>query len=40
MGQRSGDVNECLVEFNPEFMTAEDVLASVTMTDEEKAALL
>lgn len=35
---RSGDILECSVEFNKDFTTTDLVLASTTMTDDEKMA--
>ena len=37
-GMRSGDILECSVEFNQNFTTTDLVLASTTMTDDEKVA--
>ena len=33
---RSGDVIECIVEFNKEFTTKEEVYASKLLTEEQK----
>ena len=34
---RTGDVIECLVDFNRHFITPEDILTNVQLSEEEKA---
>jgi hypothetical protein len=36
-GMRTGDVIECLVDFNRNFITPEDILTNVQLSEEQKA---